>query len=232
MKTPARTRPTAGFTLVEVLVVLALISMLMFFTVPGLRDVMKGSKLTQTSDQILQDLSIARQTAIKDNTAVEVRFYQFPDPDGVSGQNGEPMTFGAYQIFKLKQDAERPTQYSAPRIPIAILPQIRRIPQGTALIDSPKWSPLLSNPNMVKKQETVLGLVAGQRDTQAQYVSFIISPDGETSLDKSGAQQWFITIVSDEEIRKAGQPDNMQPSNFIMMQVDPFTANMRIYQPN
>ena len=223
----------SGFTLVEVLVVLALISMLMFFTVPGLRDVLKGSKLTQASDQLFQDLAVARQTAIKENMAVEVRFYQYPDPDAASGQNQEPITFGAYQFFRLQQDAERPTQYSAPRVPIPVLPQVRKVPQGVALIDSAKWSPLLNNESMQKRQEIVMGLVSGQRDTPAQYVSFIISPDGETSLDKSGARQWFFTLVSDEELQRSqGNPDNMQPRDFMMLQIDPFTANLRLYAPN
>ena len=222
-----------GFTLVEVLVVLALISLLMFFTVPGLKDVLKGSKLTQASDQIFQDMAIARQTAIKENVAVEVRFYKYPDPDSISSTQGEPITYSAYQIFRLKQDAERPTQYAAPRIAIPVMPQIRKIPGGVALVDSAKWSPLLKNAIMMEKQENVMGLVVGQRDTPADYVSFIIGPDGETSLDKSGAQQWFITLVQEEELRRSSSnPENLQPNDFIMMQLDPFTANMRLYSPN
>ena len=62
-KFPHRSLPQ-GFTLVEILVVLALIGMLLFMTVPGLKDVFKGSKLTTTADQIANDLSLARQLAI------------------------------------------------------------------------------------------------------------------------------------------------------------------------
>jgi hypothetical protein len=32
--------------------------------------------------------------------------------------------------------------------------------------------------------------------------------------------------------RSSSNPENLQPNDFIMMQLDPFTANMRLYSPN
>jgi len=217
-----------AFTLVEVLVVIALIAMLLFLTVPGLKDVMKGTKLTTAADQIIGDLNLARQTAIKESIPVEVRFYKFFDPAQ------KEQRFGAYQCFKLAQDLNKPSDYSTERIPKAVFEKVKMIPQGVVLVESPQWSPLVTDESMKKddNRERVKGLVPGERDTEAEYRSFIISPAGETSLDHTGAKQWYFTMVTEAEFQKAPDPTALRPKNFIMLQVDPYTANVRRYQPN
>jgi uncharacterized protein (TIGR02596 family) len=229
MKTNPISRPCrrSGFTLVEILVVLALIAMLLFFTVPGLKDVLKGSKLTSTADQIVADLNLAKQTALKESIPVEVRFYKFSDP---SARNEERI--GAYQCFRLKQDMNFPSDYTKPRIPVPLFEKVKAISQGVVIVESQEWSPLVSDPKMVQDRERVRGLVSGQQNTEASYFSFIISPEGETSLDRTGAKQWYLTLVTESEMQKAKDPASMKPDNFITLQVDPFTAAVRRYQPN
>jgi uncharacterized protein (TIGR02596 family) len=220
-------RPRA-FTLIEVLIVLTLIAMLLFFTVPGLKDVMKGSKLTSAADQIIGDLNLARQTAIKEGMPVEVRFYKFAG----SGSSTTEERFAAYQCFQLAQDLNEPSDYTSERIPKAVFEKVKVIPQGVVLVDSKKWSSLLTEDTMKQGSERVRGLVPGERDTEARYFSFIISPEGSTSLDQTGAKQWFITLVNESEYQKAANPEALKPKNFINIQVDPYTANTRRYQPN
>lgn len=220
-------RPRA-FTLIEVLIVLTLIAMLIFFTVPGLRDVMKGSKLTSAADQIIGDLNLARQTAIKEGMPVEVRFYKFAG----LGSSASDERFGAYQCYKLAQDLNEPSDYTSERIPRAVFEKVKTIPQGVVLVESKKWSTLLTEDTIKQGTERVRGIVPGQKETETKYFSFIISPEGETSLDHSGAQQWFITLVNESEFQKAANPEALQPKNFINLQVDPYTANTRRYQPN
>ena len=216
-----------GFTLVEILIVLALIAMLLFFTVPGLKDVLKGSKLTGASDQIAGDLNLARQTAIKESVPVEVRLYKFRDP---SAKNEE--RFAAYQCFRLVQDLTSPFDYTTARIAKPIFEKVKTIPQGVVLVATDMWSPLLTDDKMKQDRQRVRGLVPGERDTEAQYFSFIITPEGETNLDRSGAKQWYITLVTENEYQKAPDPNAMRPNNFITLQIDPFTANVRRYAPN
>ncbi len=223
---PSRRR---GFTLVEVLIVIALIAMLLFLTVPGLKDVISGSKITAAADQIVGDLNLARQTALKDSVTVEVRFYKYSDPSARNEQR-----FGAYQCFRLVQDLNKPSDYTSKRILRPIFEKVKTIPQGVVLVESEQWSPLLTDETMSKEnnRERVRGLIPGQRDTEAEYLSFVISPEGETSLDRTGAKQWYLTLVNEGEYQKAPNPTALRPDNFIMLQVDPFTANVRRYQPN
>lgn len=225
---PRRTAlPLRGFTLVEVLVVLALIAMLLFFTVPGFRDVLKSTKLTGCADQIVADIALARQTAVKESVPVEVRFYKYLDPNARNEQR-----FGAYQCFRLLQDLNSPSDYTTQRIAVPIFEKVKFVPQGVVLVDAAQWSTLVTDEVIKKDRERVRGLVPGERDTEAEYYSFLITPEGETNLDKSGSKQWFITLVTEAELLKAPDPHAMKPSNFIALQIDPYTANLRRYQPN
>jgi len=218
-----------GFTLIEILIVIALIAMLLFLTVPGLKDVISGSKITAAADQIVGDLNLARQTALKDSVTVEVRFYKYSDPAARNEQR-----FAAYQCFRLVQDLNKPSDYTAERIARPLFEKVKTIPQGVVLVESEQWSPLLTDESLQKEdnRERVRGLIPGQRDTEAEYRSFVISAEGETSLDRKGAKQWYLTLVTEGEYQRAPNPAALRPDNFIMLQVDPYTANVRRYQPN
>jgi uncharacterized protein (TIGR02596 family) len=228
MKTTlSRSALRRAFTLVEILIVLAIIAMLLFLTIPGLTDVLKGSKLTSTADQIITDIGIARQTAIKESVPVEVRFYKFRNPDAKNAER-----FAAYQCFRLRQDLNSPSDYTADRVPVPVFEKIRVIPQGVVLVDAKQWSPLIADEDMHKDRGRIRGVIPGEMDTEATYYSFVINPEGETSLDRSGAKQWYITLVTESEYQKVSDPVALKPNNFITLQVDPYTANVRRYQPN
>ena len=64
-----------GFTLIEILVVLAIIAIIVTFTVPNLEPVLKGSKLKQAADDLERALANAQQVAITQNHPVEFRFF-------------------------------------------------------------------------------------------------------------------------------------------------------------
>ena len=133
MKSPLLLRSRRAFTLVEVLVVLAIISIIMFFSVPNLGGIIQGSKLTQAGDQLKYDLGIAQQTAVQLNLTVEVRFYQYKEPDQLSEDSDK--TYTAYQMFTLIPDSTKPSDPKAPRIQ-APFGKIKKLP--TAYCDSQK----------------------------------------------------------------------------------------------
>lgn len=213
-----------AFTLVEILIVLAIVAMLLFYTVPGLKDVLRGSKLTTAADQLVADIGIARQTAIKEGVPVEVKFYRFRNPEAKNEER-----FAAYQCYRLRQDMNSPSDYTKERIALPVFEKVRFIPQGVVLAEVEEWSPLLMDGKMKSDRERVFGLVPGERDTDAQYISFTINPEGETNLDHTGAKQWYISLVSEKDYYNAPA---IKPDNYIILQVDPYTANVRRYQPN
>ncbi len=217
-----------GFTLIEVLVVLALLSLLLFMAVPSMKDSTASSKLSQSADQFVQHLGIARQTAIKENTTVEVRLYKFNQ----TGQVGDgPEVYSAWQMFKLKQDLNDATDYTRPSIAQPILESVARVAPGVGIVEAEKWSSILTSDGLKQGTELIRGLVQGLRESTVTYRSFSISADGTTSLDRSGASQWFLTFVNDLELRKVNSANDIRPGNFITIQIDPYTANTRWFQP-
>lgn len=73
--TPQRPRPAcriAGFTLVELMVTVALVALLMAIGVPTFRDVSLGSRLSAAANNVLASVQLARSEAIKRNLAVTV----------------------------------------------------------------------------------------------------------------------------------------------------------------
>ncbi|MES2466949.1 MAG: Verru_Chthon cassette protein D [Verrucomicrobiota bacterium] len=219
-----------AFTLVEILVVLAIISMIMFFTVPNMGEIIQGSKLTQAGDQLKFDLGLAQQTAVKDNVTVEVRFYQYKQPDEAEGS--ESKIYSAYHMFSLIPDSDRPSDPTAERI-LAPIGKIKKLPVGVVIPDSEVWSTLVNKATIANGTEEVFGLVPTEKRTVATYRSFQINPDGSTNLDSSGADQWYVTLVdSNEIVRSGGSIDNIAPNNYICLQVDAFNGGTRWFQPN
>ncbi len=114
MKTTLSPPLRRGFTLIEILVVLAIISVIMFLAVPNMGEIIKGSKLTQAGDQVKFYLGLAQQTAVKDNQTFEIRFYQYRQPD--QSEDEFRSSFTAYQMYQLIPDSTKPSDPKAERI--------------------------------------------------------------------------------------------------------------------
>lgn len=67
-----------GFSLIELLVVVAIIGLLASFTLPALRGIGKSNALTGTNRQLLDDLALARLLAINHRTTV---YFVFLTPE-------------------------------------------------------------------------------------------------------------------------------------------------------
>ena len=219
-----------AFTLIEVLVVLTIISIIMFFTVPNMGEIIQGSKLTQAGDQLKYDLGLAQQTAVKDNLTVEVRFYQYRQPEQESG--AALNSYNAYQVFRLIPDSTKPSDPKAERI-LAPIDKIKKLPIGVMIPQSELWSTLVTNASIANGTQEVPGLIPTEKKTVATYRSFQINPDGSTNLDTSGVEAWYISLVDSSELERAGgSMDALAPKNYICLQIDPFNGGTRWFQPN
>ncbi len=79
----ARSGPP-GFSLVELLVVVAIVGILAALTVPAMSSMMQSSDLTRGGQVVADQVNLARQTASAQNTVVELRFIQLPNRAGYS----------------------------------------------------------------------------------------------------------------------------------------------------
>ena len=94
MNTKAPLSNARAFSLVELLVVISVIAIIAGFAVPAVTTMIRGSALAQGSQNIADQIVLARQLALSRNRSVEVRFYKFGDSE-TPGENPKDPDTGA-----------------------------------------------------------------------------------------------------------------------------------------
>jgi uncharacterized protein (TIGR02596 family) len=228
-----------AFTLIELLAVMAIIAVVIAFAIPAANQVMKGSQMSQGSQALADQIAYARQIALTKNSAVEVRFYRFGDPETPGEKFDEPASgkWRAFQIFEILPNGAS--------VPVA---EMKRLPRQVVM-DGDKYSTLLSEEYRGVAKEgqddnTAPDLpveILGQRVAkQYSYQSFRFLPDGSTDLTprakkygSSGApsnsdDSWYITVVGLSDLDKPLD----QIGNFFTIQIDPVSGAMKQFRPN
>jgi uncharacterized protein (TIGR02596 family) len=208
-----------GFTLVELLVVLAIMAILGALTVPSLISTLTGSALTQSGQKVINDLSFARQTALTRNRMVEIRFYQFAKA-GMPGEvAGSPSTGQCRAMQTFIYDSAGTTASSV--TPVRYLPD-------TVIMDSNNALSTLLGATQTKSTWTVTDPQIQLPNIGTAYNAcyFDYRPDGSTNLNPIGTQ-WFVTLHS----FSAGNNLTALPKNFVMLQVDALNGHVQTYRP-
>jgi uncharacterized protein (TIGR02596 family) len=125
MKLPRTTSPCAAraFSLIELLVVIAIIAIITSFAIPAATTIIRGSQLTQASQVLSDQISLARQQALSRNRQIEVRFCRFGDPE-IPGEKASDPTSGAYrsiQVFEIAESGAAVPLNKLQRLPSAVL---------------------------------------------------------------------------------------------------------------
>ena len=76
MKHPPASR---GFSLMELLTVIAVIAVLAAVTLPAMNSTLQGHRLAQGAQMVSDLLGLAGLVAVSGNLVVETRFYSFSD---------------------------------------------------------------------------------------------------------------------------------------------------------
>ena len=74
----------AAFTLIELMIVVALVAIIMALAAPSLRDMILMQRLQGVNAQVVADLAFARSEAVRRGTFVQVRFQSVSGPTGMS----------------------------------------------------------------------------------------------------------------------------------------------------
>ncbi|CAN5432464.1 hypothetical protein BH23VER1_BH23VER1_03110 [soil metagenome] len=216
----------AGFSLLELLVVLAVIGLVAGFAIPAFTEVMKGNELRQTAELIRNRLVFAHQTAIQTSKPVVVQFYNFDDAE----MPGNTREWRALEIFQ-RETGVKPDRggsaSSAERLNLQPLTDIVRLPPTIRIQEGAKFSTLISQENPFSRNSW--GDLSRAISTgNAEVFYFEFRPDGSTNLgDIANVQSWHLTLV--ENLPGLDKVD--LPPNYITIQMDPFNGNMRTYQP-
>jgi uncharacterized protein (TIGR02596 family) len=219
-----------AFSLVELLVVIAVIGIVATFAVPAVQGMMKGSALSTASSLMVDQMSLARQHSLSKNRVVEVRFYKFADPElpGENVQDPETGHFRALQTFEMAEGGTMVPVGKVVRMPDTIMmnsgDEISNL-----LGEEPAW---LTEPDPRIDPELPRGVKHNYK-----FVAFKFLPDGTTSLSPTGKKgqpseggKWFITVHTEaDRVRTNG--DSTPPPNFFTWQIDPVSGSSKILRP-
>ena len=210
----ARTRRRSAFTLVELLVVVAVIALIAGLAVPAIEPMMKGSKLTTSADNVKFNLAAWRQQAIAENSPVEIRFIRYVDPT-VPGQRE------AYRGYQAGRFRQKKSENGAGDFVFDPIGNIQKLPEGIVFSSQEQLSSLLTNEKVRDGSHEFM--VEGQDNLP--FKSFSFRPDGSTELPKRAGDAWYITIVQERD----DEQSKSNPDNFVTLQVDAFNGSVRSY---
>lgn len=210
-------RRRAAFSLIELLVVMAIIGLLVSVSALGLRGTIRTQTLAGAAGQLAADLDLAALQAAKENRPVEVFFYQFV-PDDSPAEPG----IRAYQFAVLDgfDDNGRPSY--------RFLTEVRRLAAGIVLADDPRFTSLMHLP-----AGPAIDQHGGGVTEDHSVRAYQVRPDGTTTLsqlrpDGSRAPNrfdHFATLVYQTD----PVTDLGLPRDFRTVVINPLNARARLY---
>jgi len=226
-----------AFSLMELIVVIAIIGVIATFTAPQAAQILKGSTLTQASTIVTDQIRLARDFAVTKNSKVEVRFYQYADPEMPGETVGVPTTgqYRAIQVFQvlnvLKASNMNSTTATVAGEVTVPLDKVQMLPQGIIFNINATYSTILNNSNSAvvagTAEPTKLLLPRGVGSSY-NYVTFRFLQDGSTNLAPVATTPWFFTIHS---MTDKGYLQTGLPFNYFCLQIDPVSGTTKYYRP-
>jgi len=211
---PAR-HHSPSFSLIEMLVVLAIAAILATLAVPSFTSMTRSYQLNTTGDLVINQLALARQAALSNSRLVQVRLYHLPD----YGQDpaGNKTVYRAIQSFTEGD----PSATGSLTLTAVTKPIFFPAPIVLSTSTSPNLSPLLpSSPTAAGSSDLSLPIYGNNYD----YASFHFKPDGSTDL---GAGTNSVTLIMENDpSASAGLPNNYRT-----IQIDPAIGTARRFSP-
>lgn len=204
-----------GFSLIEMITVIAVIGLIVAITAPMLFSTLKANRLSAAGEELINRISLAQQMAVSRNHEVELRFYEYVDPEDA----GSAPQYRATLIVKPIVD---PSVSGAEPVPLG---EISRLRNGIVVGNSNTLSPILADAQRPSQPDNDLDDNVIQGVT-ATFKSIRFRPDGTCDLTSVPADS-YITVVEERDIGSGGAV----PNNFFAIQIDPYTSRCTTYRP-
>ena len=197
-----------AFSLLELLVVVAILGMLMALTLPSMRSVLSANVITQGGQLVADQLMFARQEAIARNGDVAVRLCKFDDPN--DARPGDVV--GGLQSFRVKADGTREP-----------LGRLVRMPTGATISTNTSLSGILL--------QTAFQ-TAGAQDPNLpgvgknySWLDVLFHADGATSLPQDSSRtNNFLTVVNSRD-------SEADPANYYSIMIESRNGRIKTFRP-
>lgn len=199
-----KARRFRAFSLIELLVVVAIVGVLAALSIPAFNNVSQGSSLSRAGQDLADATILARQEAMTRNRKTYVRLVRLPDAMGGS------VRYRGVQTWIVKDDAGT----------VSPLGRVVNFPQGIVLAEDASLSPLALAPAAETGSMTVAGAA---RD----FSAFEVQADG--SLNSAiPSQGSFLTLVQEKDVLNTA---SARPANFFSIFINPVTGEVSTFQP-
>ena len=198
-----------AFTLIELLMVVALMTLVLTFTVPLVSQAFMANQITLGAQTVMDQLNLARQTALTKNRVVETRLYTYLSPENVDSTEQTR----AVQNFIFDETNAHTTA----------LDEIHYLPDGTIISSVSTYSSLVQasrEKTAWANGDTKPSLPRGIGNNYTVY-AIRFRPDGSTDL---GAGSWFATV-------RSGNGKSTELTNYATIHIDPYNGSLRLYRP-
>ena len=212
----ARSTDRRALTLMELIVVVAIIMLLVALVTPAVVPLLRASNLTKASAMLVDELNLARQVALTQNRDVEVRFYRLG-----AKMDAADLQYRAFRSFLANGANPAASQP---------LSGVKYLPEPVIISDNPKISTLLDyggsgRTGLARAQETLPDV-----SSPSTYISFLFRSTGGTNLAPVDPPdgKWFLTLYLENA---AKNPTTGLPDNYFTAQVEPVTGRVRTFRP-
>nr|WP_294401278.1 Verru_Chthon cassette protein D [Prosthecobacter sp.] len=197
----------AGFSLVEMVIVVAIVTMLIALATPYTLAALQSANLTSAGDTLMQKLAMAQQRSLTENRPVGLDFYYYTEDD-IKGCH-------AIQMISYNPATNQATQLEPP---------VYFNKQSVVLVEG-ALSPMFST----NQTATSTGPATWNpfQTLGATFYRVIFYPNGTTSL-RTPLRTAYLTLISTKNFK----PDiSTAPPNYYTVQLDPVTGRGHSYRP-
>lgn len=195
----------AAFSLVELLVVIAVIAMLMSVIAPAAVSLLNSVNLTHAGQIVADQIVMARQAASASNRNVEIRF--------IKVGTGASADYTAFQIMVPGSSGD-----------MVALGKVVTLPQGIAVCQNEALSPPFADPQLALTGTMPFNGGA----SSVPYTGFRIRPSGEVEPvpSTSNRSKLYLTLAATRYVNA-----NSAPANYVTVQINPDSGTVILYRP-
>lgn len=206
MKTHTHKNRQHGFTIVELIIVVAIASMLLAFSTPYVLSSLQATSLTSSGDMLMHKISQAQQRALTENRPVALQFY-FYDKEGIEACHAVQLV-SVDPVTNVAASLEEPVYWS----------------EGRTVLVSGDLSPVFAEIAPADKGEAEFEPFSSRGAT---FFRVRFYPGGSTSLSVPLRQAYVTLVGSNNYQEEMSEP----PSNYYTVQIDPVAGRVRSYRP-